>query len=148
MPALSELVYKSSDQVIPTPLSPQQHHISIVNNLCAVTWQLLACVGVKLVFILVTHTNRTGKRNVPGGAGSCFRTSCQFTWGGVTSPKKTNKMPFQPHPPNLFLFLLLSSTVHLITAVATQNFLGKARKDLLSLRTSLHLPSLSDTKRP
>lgn len=103
------LFYKSSDQLIPDPpptkkndkknknkkTQPattsiqQQYHISLVNHLwplCAVTWQLLACVGVKLVYILVTDTNRAGELNVPGEAGSCFRTSCQFTRGVLTSP--------------------------------------------------------------
>lgn len=45
------------------------------------TQQLLACVGVKLVYILVTDTNRAGELNVPGEAGCWFRTSCQFIRG-------------------------------------------------------------------
>lgn len=104
MPTQSELVYKSSDQPIPDPHPHQQYHIFIVNKLCAVTWQLLAYVGVKLIFILVTHTNRTGEHNVPGGAGSCFRMPCQFTQSGLTSPTDKRVILNFEHPPLLLPF--------------------------------------------
>lgn len=102
-PVLTGLqITRSTDSRHCTPPSPNkkptasyyqctqhQYHISLVNTLwsfCAVTWQLLACVGVKLVYILVTDTNRPGELNVPEEAGSCLRTSCLFARGSLTSP--------------------------------------------------------------
>lgn len=87
----------------------------------------LACVGAKrLIFILVTHTNRTAERQCSRRDWQLFQNvlSVHLRWLGLGErDKRASSKAFQP-----------PATEAVITAVTTQkssSFLGKARKTIL-----------------
>lgn len=87
LPALPQRVHKSSDQVIPNLSSLVLSDGSIVNSpWCCNVAAALSCVCAKqLIFILVTHTNRTAERNVPGDGWQLFQNvmSVHLRWPGL-----------------------------------------------------------------
>lgn len=122
LPPTGSQILRSSD----TQTFPLLRHrrASIVNSpWCCNTAAALAWVGAKrLIFILVTHTNRTAERQ-------CSRRGWQlFPERPVSSPevarprRETNERPQKAFQP--------PATKTVITAVATQrssSFLGKVR---------------------